>query len=64
MERHKGVSEEGVPVGGYYKYRTNPNMEGAWVIAGEMRVLEILDDAEVEKLCRNNGYEPLLRYRA
>lgn len=53
-----------IPVGGYYKYRTNPNMEGAWIIAGEMRVLEILDDAEVEKLCRNNGYEPLLRYRA
>ena len=53
-----------VPVGGYYKYKTNPNMDGEWVIAGEMRVIRKMDDAEVEEICKANGYEPLRRYTA
>ena len=50
-----------IPVGGYYKYRTNPQMKGFWVIAGEMKVNRILTDDEVRELCRACGYEPLER---
>ena len=53
-----------VPVGGYYKYKTNPNMDGAWVIAGEMRVNRVMTDEEVVEICRKNGYEPLVRFTA
>lgn len=53
-----------IPVGGYYKYKTNPNMDGAWIIAGEMKVNRIMDDAEVYEICKANGYEPLRRYVA
>lgn len=51
-----------IPVGGYYKYKTNPTMKGAWVIAGEMKVNRILSDDEVNEICRKCGYEPLRRY--
>ena len=53
-----------VPRGGYYKYKTNPTMKGAWVIAGEMRVIRILTDDEVTELCHKCGYEPLKRFAA
>lgn len=53
-----------VPVGGYYRYKTNPNMEGSWIIAGEMKVNRILSDDEVVKLCNECGYEPLRRFVA
>jgi len=39
-----------VPTGGYYKYKTNPNMTGEWMIGGEMKVVRILSDAEVTEL--------------
>lgn len=53
-----------VPVGGYYKYKTNPNMDGAWVIAGEMKVIREMTDEEVTRICKENGYEPLARWIA
>lgn len=53
-----------VPVGGYYKYKTNPNMDGAWVIAGEMKVIREMTDEEVTRVCKENGYEPLVRWIA
>ena len=53
-----------IPKGGYYKYKTNPNMDGAWVIAGEMKVNRILDDDEVIEICKRNGYEALRRWVA
>lgn len=53
-----------VPVGGYYKYRTSPQMEGAWIIAGEIKVNRIMSDEEVESLCKENGYEPLKGWTA
>ena len=52
-----------VPRGGFYKYKTNPNMNGAWVIAGEIKVNRILCDDEVLEICQRYGYEPLVRYQ-
>lgn len=39
-----------VPKGGYYHYKTNPNMFGTWIIAGEIKVNRILTDAEVAEI--------------
>jgi len=39
-----------VPEGGSYRYKTNPNMEGAWLIGGEMKVNRVLDTKEVNKI--------------
>lgn len=36
-----------VPKGGYYEYKTNPNMFGKWLIAGEIKVTRVLSDEEV-----------------
>ena len=50
------------PIGGYYKYRTNPNPNTiAWVITGSMRVNKVLEDSEVEKICKENGVPYLKR---
>lgn len=56
-----------VPYGGYYRYKTNPNMTGNWMIGGDMRVNRILTDDEVKAindaagvadLPRREGYGP------
>jgi hypothetical protein len=39
-----------VPHGGHYRYKTNPNMTGSWLIGGAMKVNKILSDAEVKKI--------------
>jgi hypothetical protein len=39
-----------IPVGGSYRYKTNPNMEGAWLIGGEMKVNRVLDLKEVNQI--------------
>ena len=51
-----------IPVDGFYRFKTNPNMTGAWIIAGEMKINRILSDEEVYDLCKANGYEALPRY--
>jgi len=48
-----------IPVNGYYRYKTNPTMVRDWIIAGEMRVLRILDDKEVHELYQKHGFTPL-----
>ena len=50
-----------IPVGGFYHYKTSPQMLGKWIIAGSMKVLRVLPDAEAGTLCRQAGYEPLPR---
>jgi Arc/MetJ-type ribon-helix-helix transcriptional regulator len=39
-----------IPFGGYYRYKTNPNMTGEWLISGNIKVNRVLDDAEVEAI--------------
>lgn len=36
-----------VPYGGHYRYKTNPNMTGDWLIGGDMRVNRVLNPEEV-----------------
>jgi nicotinic acid mononucleotide adenylyltransferase len=50
-----------IPVGGHYRYKTNPNMTGNWLIGGEMRVNRILSDAEVAKINAKAGVADLPR---
>lgn len=50
-----------VPVNGWYKYKTNPNMFGTWIIAGKIRVNRVITDDEVLELCKNWGLTPLKR---
>ena len=39
-----------LPSGGYYRYKTNPNMQGNWLISGEMKINRVLEPDEVKKL--------------
>lgn len=51
-----------VPLGGFYRYKTNPNMTGEWMISGGMRVNRVLSDQEVRDINRNA--EPAREYSA
>jgi len=39
-----------IPNGGHYKYKTNPNMVGQWLISGEMRVNKKLSNLEHKQI--------------
>lgn len=49
------------PYGGYYKYKTNPNMAGEWIIAGALKVNRILSDEEVIAINKEAGTSDLPR---
>lgn len=51
--RGKGVKAhitDQVPYGGFYRYKTNPNMTGNWLIGGHMKVNRVLPDEEVKAI--------------
>lgn len=50
-----------IPDNGFYKYRTNPNMFGAWYISGEILLNRILSDKEVEQILSKEGLTSLPR---
>lgn len=50
-----------VPENGCYRYKTNPNMLGEWIISGSIKVLRILGDDEVENILKEQGYDPMPR---
>lgn len=50
-----------VPYGGFYRYKTNPNMTGDWLIGGDMRVNRVLTDDEVRALNEARGVSDLPR---
>lgn len=50
-----------VPLEGHYRYKTNPNMTGEWLIGGNMRVNRILSDEEVEAANKAAGVADLPR---
>ena len=50
-----------VPEQGFYRYKTSPQMLGRWIITGSIRVLRVLSDEEVEKICAAAGYQALPR---
>lgn len=55
---------DSIPTNGYYKYKTNPNMTGEWIIAGEMKINRLLTDDEVKEICNSNGYDALPRLQS
>lgn len=44
-----------VPEGGFYRYKTNSNMQGNWLIGGSMKVNKQLDPAEVKTVQEETG---------
>ena len=52
---------DGLPVDGFYRYKTNPNMTGNWLIGGSMKVNRILDDSEVKSINDAAGTKDLPR---
>jgi hypothetical protein len=52
-----------VPTGGHYRYKTNPNMTGNWLIGGSMKVNRVLPDKEVAAINKAAGVADLPRQR-
>jgi hypothetical protein len=50
-----------LPSKGYYKYKTNANMTGSWLISGELRINRILSDSEVRDINSEAGTSDLVR---
>lgn len=50
-----------LPKRGHYRYKTNPNMTGNWIISGEMKVNRVLSDAEVKAINAEAGLADLPR---
>lgn len=48
-----------VPQSGHYRYKTNPNMQGNWIISGEMKVNKTLSSDEVKKVGQSTGIPDL-----
>jgi hypothetical protein len=53
-----------VPYGGFYRYKTNPNMTGEWLIGGDMRVNRVLSDEEVRAINESAGVADLPRLQS
>jgi hypothetical protein len=50
-----------IPVGGHYRYKTNPNMTGSWLIGGSLKVNKVLTDDEVSRINKKAGVADLPR---
>ena len=50
-----------IPKGGHYRYKTNPNMTGNWLIGGSMKVNKVLSDVEVARINNKAGMSDLPR---
>ncbi len=50
-----------LPSKGYYKYKTNSNMTGSWLISGELKINRVLSDAEVRSINDAAGTADLVR---
>ena len=70
MANEKGRNKQGkiipknaqldmVDLHGYYRYKTNPNMFGTWIIAGNMRIVKELTYKEVVDKCAEYGLIPM-----
>lgn len=50
-----------VPYGGHYRYKTNPNMTGDWLISGQLNVGRVLPDEEAAAIAQRFGLRDLPR---
>jgi hypothetical protein len=53
--------QEQLPGLGYYRYKTNPNMVGDWMIGGDIKVNRFLTDEEVAGINQASGVSDLPR---
>jgi len=53
---------DAIPEGGFYRYKTSPNMEGNWLIGGGMKVNRVLTDEEVMAINEAAGVADLPRF--
>lgn len=51
-----------IPEGGFYRYKTSPNMQGNWLIGGGMKVNKVLTDEEVRAINEAAGVADLPRF--
>lgn len=51
-----------IPEDGYYRYKTNPNMMGTWILSGAIKVNRVMTDAEVDAMLLEHGVKPMPRY--
>ena len=51
-----------IPEGGHYRYKTNPNMTGDWLIGGSMKVNRVLTPEEVMAINEAHGVSDLPRF--
>ena len=52
-----------VPERGHYRYKTNPNMTGNWLIGGELKINRVLSDKEVKSINDKAGVADLPRLK-
>lgn len=50
-----------IPYNGFYKYKTNPNMLGEWILAGSIKVKRVLTDVEVNNVLLGHNIKPMQR---
>lgn len=50
---------DAIPEGGYYRFKTNPNMTGNWMIGGSMKVNRVLSPEEVMAINEKAGVADL-----
>lgn len=61
INHQKADIRDRVPTNGTYRYKTNPNMRGTWIIGGTMRIDRIMYDDEVRAITDAEGYKPMPR---
>jgi len=60
IARNAHITDQ-IPKGGHYRYKTNSNMTGNWLIGGAMKVNRILHDKEVKAINKAAGAADLPR---
>jgi len=48
-----------IPFDGFYRYKTNPNMLGNWIISGQIKVNKLLSDSEISKINEESGVKDI-----
>jgi len=62
IARNAHITDQ-IPKGGHYRYKTNSNMTGNWLIGGAMKVNRVLQDKEVKAINKAAGAADLPRTR-
>jgi len=48
-----------IPFDGFYRYKTNPNMLGNWIISGQIKVNKLLSDSEISAINEKAGVKDI-----